>query len=128
MNLLKHLQSRIRKYKQQVKYADPMPLLTELFNLKVHFELLPNDPFKDQEVIHIPIKRRGISKVIRVRTKNNKTFRKDEHGNFRLAPNELSRPDTRKAAKSESRKQTKIRSNSSKKAPRTQQRAATAIA
>lgn|GEM_PF-6874580 len=63
--------------------SDKPSILSKLSRIRIRFELLPSDPFKDREIVHIPIKQMGISKVVHVRTSTNKTFRKDEHGNFK---------------------------------------------
>lgn len=50
----------------------------------MHFELAPKDPYKDREVIHIPVKQLGIPSVVVVRTTKEKKLRKDRYGHYRM--------------------------------------------
>lgn len=55
-----------------------------LDKLKLRFEFLEKDPYKDRETIHIDVKQVGIPVVVQVKTASNKKFRKDKYGFYRL--------------------------------------------
>ena len=69
-----------------------------LDKIKLHFELMHNDPYKDLEVIHIDVKQIGIPSVVLVRTSSNKQFRKDKYGYFRYISTKVRKTKSKNTA------------------------------
>lgn len=92
-------------------------ILSRLSRIRLRFELLPSDPFKDREIVHIPIKQVGIARFVRVRTSTNKLFRKDKYGSFRYTEDQLSRPRS-KSSKRKPIKTDKVRVHTTQAASR----------
>ncbi len=68
-----------------------------LDKIKLRFEFLDKDPYKDREIVHIEIKQIGIPLPVIVRTPHPKVFRKDKYGYYRLVAAKVRGIKTKKA-------------------------------